>query len=197
MAKISPHTNQEESNLIAIAKLGKTIGLKGHMKCYPMTDFPEIFIPDITFFAQKNHIFQNSKEYITLHLKEFNPIKSLIIFQEIDSLEMAKTLTNAILYTTLQDTKKYCTLKENEFFWFEIMGFKIIEDEETLGYVEDIERIGATDYLVICTDPKLSSAPLKLKKHFLIPYIDPYIISTDAKAYHIYTKNAKALLLAS
>lgn len=196
MAKTSPHTNQEESNLIAIAKLGKTIGLKGHMKCYPMTDFPEIFIPDITFFAQKNHIFQNSKEYITLHLKEFNPIKSLIIFQEIDSLEMAKTLTNAILYTTLQDTKTHCALGEDEFFWFEVIGFSIIEDEETLGYVEDIERIGATDYLVICTDPKLCT-PLKLKKRFLIPYIDPYIIYTDTKTHHIYTKNAKALLLAS
>lgn len=196
MAKTSPHTNQEESNLIAIAKLGKSVGLKGLMKCYPMTDFPEIFTSDITFFAQKNHIFQNSKEYITLHISEFNEAKSLIGFKEVDSIEMAKTLTNAILYTTLQDTKKYCTLKENEFFWFEIMGFKIIEDDEILGHVEDIERIGATDYLVICTDPKLCT-PLKLKKRFLIPYIDPYIISTDTKAHHIYTKNAKALLLAS
>ena len=196
MAKISPHTNQEESNLIAIAKLGKTIGLKGHMKCYPMTDFPEIFIPDITFFAQKNHIFQNSKEYITLHISEFNEAKSLIGFKEVDSIEMAKTLTNAILYTTLQDTKIHCALGEDEFFWFEVIGFSIIEDDEILGYVEDIERIGATDYLVVVTDPKLCT-PLKLKKRFLIPYIDPYIISTDAKAHHIYTKNAKALLLAS
>lgn len=194
MAKISPHTNQEESNLIAIAKLGKSVGLKGLMKCYPMTDFPEIFTSDITFFAQKDSIFE--KECTTLHISEFNEAKSLIGFKEVDSIEMAKNLTNAILYTTLQDTKKYCTLKENEFFWFEIMGFKIIEDEETLGYVEDIERIGATDYLVVVTDPKLCT-PLKLKKRFLIPYIDPYIISTNAKAHHIYTKNAKALLLAS
>lgn len=194
MAKISPHTNQEESNLIAIAKLGKSVGLKGLMKCYPMTDFPEIFTSDITFFAQKDSIFE--KECTTLHISEFNEAKSLIRFKEVDSIEMAKTLTNAILYTTLQDTKTHCALGEDEFFWFEIIGFSIIEDEETLGYVEDIERIGATDYLVVVTDPKLCT-PLKLKKRFLIPYIDPYIISTDAKAHHIYTKNAKALLLAS
>lgn len=194
MAKISPHTNQEESNLIAIAKLGKSVGLKGLMKCYPMTDFPEIFTSDITFFAQKDSIFE--KECTTLHISEFNEAKSLIGFKEVDSIEMAKTLTNAILYTTLQDTKTHCALGEDEFFWFEVIGFSIIEDEETLGYVEDIERIGATDYLVVVTDPKLCT-PLKLKKRFLIPYIDPYIISTDAKAHHIYTKNAKALLLAS
>ena len=184
----------EESNLIAIAKLGKSVGLKGLMKCYPMTDFPEIFTSDITFFAQKDSIFE--KECTTLHISEFNKAKSLIGFKEVDSPEMAKTLTNAILYTTLQDTKAHCALGEDEFFWFEIIGFSIIEDDEILGRVEDIERIGATDYLVVVTDPKLCT-PLKLKKRFLIPYIDPYIISTDAKAHHIYTKNAKVLLLAS
>lgn len=182
-------THFDPTQLIAIAKLGRSVGLKGLMKCQVITDFPEIFSSKISFFAQKSALLQST--YTKLTILEFNPTKMLIGFCEITSIEQAKEMTNAILYATLEDTKAYCTLKENEFFWFDLIGCEIIENQEILGCVENIERIGSIDYLLIATNPCLSA---KLPKRFLIPYIDPFILSSHPSKKQIHTQNAKNLL---
>ena len=186
-------SKQQTNNRIQIGKIGRTIGFDGSLRLFVQTDFPQSISADKSYYT--SHIAHPSlrvESYEYLPNKDYAKIR----FYGIDTSEAAKALTNHILYTTIAQSRQDCTLGEDEFFWFEIIGFSIIEDDEILGRVEDIERIGATDYLVVVTDPKLCT-PLKLKKRFLIPYIDPYIISTDTKAHHIYTKNAKALLLAS
>lgn len=188
-----PHETHE---LIEVAKLGKSIGVHGTLKCHLLTDFPEIFQKGVKFFA----IFSSPYEKIThpLTLQTFDPQRHLIAFEEITSMEAAKSLTNFILHSTLEDTRKHCALGKEEFFWFDIIGCRVCEAGILLGEVREIQRIGATDYLLVRTDSTLQKGtPTPLAKEFLIPYIAPFIKDTDLEAKTIYTQNAKALLEAS
>lgn len=186
-----PHETHE---LIEVAKLGKSIGVHGALKCHLLTDFPEIFQKGVKFFA----IFSSPCEKIThpLTLQTFDPQRHLITFEEITSMEAAKSLTNFILHSTLEDTRKHCALGKEEFFWFDIIGCRVCEAGILLGEVREIQRIGATDYLLVRTDSTLQKSA-SLAKEFLIPYIAPFIKDTDLEAKTIYTQNAKALLEAS
>lgn len=181
------------NDLIEIAKLGRSIGTSGLMRCIIFTDFPNIFQKGNTFFIKPYHPISENQAH-TLTLKSFNFSKSTIAFEEINSLEAAKKITNFLLLSSIEDTKKYCHLQQNEFFWFDIIGCDIFEDTISLGCVKDIQRIANTDYLIIKTHNNFSSL---LAKEFLIPYLDQFIISVDIKNKKIYTKNTKNLLEAS
>ncbi len=178
-------------NLIEIARLGRSVGIHGGLKCHLLTDFPEIFQKGIKLYA----ILNSYQDLIhTLTLKSFDHPRKCILFEEICSPQEAKKLTNFTLFSTLEDTKKYCILQQDEFFWFDIIGCNVYEEEELLGEVYDIERIGNTHYLLVKTSPLLAKS---FSKSFLIPYIHPFIIKSIPKDKAIFTKNTKSLLEAS
>lgn len=183
-----------EQHLIQVATLGRSVGVSGAMKCHLLTDFPEIFKKENTFFAIPNSSFASSNTKLTLTLKSFDLSRSLISFQEITSPEEAKKIVNYSLYSTIKDTKSQCKLQQDEFFWFDIIGCDIYEDDTILGKVKDIQRIANTDYLIITTHKDFSK---NFSKEFLIPYIKHFIITTNLETKSILTKNAKSILEAS
>ena len=171
-------------NKIPIAKIGKTNGLKGWQKIHLLTDFPEQFKPNTTFESDK----------INLTIEKIDLKRKIVKFKGIDTPEDAKKLTNRMLYTTEEQTKENIKLKENEYFWFDIIGCDVVENygvpekseifwgkegewgmengeclkgEIKLGKVKDIERVDV-DYLVIDTDEKLINQGYP--KRFLIDF---------------------------
>ena len=129
---------------IPIAKIGKSHGLKGWQKFHLLTDFPEQFKPGSTFTSDK----------IDLTIEKVDIKKGLVKFKGIDTPEDAKKLTNRMLYTTEEKSREDIKLKENEYFWFDIIGCDVYENNKKLGRVKDIERADV-DYLVINTDENL------------------------------------------
>jgi 16S rRNA processing protein RimM len=143
---------------IPIAKIGKTYGVKGWQKLHPLTDFPEQFKPNTTFESDR----------IDLTIEKIDLKRNLVKFKGINTPEEAKKLINRMLYTTSEKTKEQIKLKENEYFWFDIIGCDVVENgkwtmkngqfvqtdkenEILLGKVIDIERVDV-DYLVIKTN---------------------------------------------
>ena len=110
-------------------------------------------------------------------------------------MESAKTLTNAKLYSTQEQTRERIELAEGEHFWFEIIGCRVVEGDEVLGEVAAIDRMADTDYLAITTAPALVEAGLP--KSFLLPYIPRYIVRADTDARRIETRDARDVLEAS
>ena len=86
-------------------------------------------------------------------------------------------------------------INEGQYFWFDVIGCVVKQDDEILGVVDDIQRMADTDYLVVKTDASLIEAGLS--KEFLLPYIDRYIIKVDTEEKIVYTKDAKDILEAS
>lgn len=176
----------KQSKLLHIATIGKTVGIKGDMKLHLNTDFPEQFKNNSSFFI-------NAHEKLTL--KEVNLGRGLIKIDGMFSPEDAKKFTNKKLYSTIEETRKNCHLEEGEFFWFDIIGCKIVENDITLGEVTDIDRINALNYLNIDTDEQLIKNGSA--KTFLLPHNKPFVINTDVENKIIATSGAMDILEAS
>ncbi len=171
------------NNQIYVAKLGKSVGLKGEIKIFIDSDFPEQFKKGATFITNKGN---------SLTVKEYNEARGIILFNEINNIDDAKKLTNQQLFTSEKDTKENCELKENQYFWFDLMNCSIYENEELLGTISDIHRYPLGDYFEINTDKLLVDKTLP--KTFLLPYEEKYILNVDITNKKIQTKDAKAIL---
>lgn len=168
-----------------IAQIGRTVGLHGDLKLHLHTDFPEQFQAGLILASSKGR----------LEIASYNAVRSLISFVGYGSIEAAKKLTNTKLYSTPEETKADCALGEGEYFWFDIIGSQLYEEELLLGVVEDIDRMPSADYLVIKTEQPLVETGLA--KVFLVPYIPRYILSVDDASKKIHTADAKEILEAS
>ncbi|RXJ95612.1 16S rRNA processing protein RimM [Malaciobacter molluscorum] len=169
---------------IYVAKLGKTVGLKGDLKIHLDTDFPEQFKKGATFTTNKS---------LQLKVISFNISKSVIKFESYEDVDVAKKLTNQELFTNEDFTKENCSLENNEYFWFDIINCDVIEDDIVLGKIKDIHRYPVSDYLEIATDEKLIEK--KLPKNFLIPYLpEVYILKVEIDNKKIFTKSCFEIL---
>ncbi len=173
----------KNENFLAIAKLGKTVGLQGDLKLHLLCDFPEQF--------KKGAIFHTEKMG-DLEIINFDTNRSLVRFLGYESVELSRKLVNSILLTNIEQTKKNCPLEKDEFFWFDIVGLDVYEDEQKLGCVEEIERIAQQDFLHVKTTQALKDGGFS--KQFLIPYVDRYIIKTDIENKIIFVKDALGIL---
>ena len=171
------------SDVVEVATIGRCVGLKGYLKLHNKSDFPEQFKKGATFFDKNND---------QLTIKDYNRQKELVLFENFDDLDLAKVLVNRTIYTTKELTRKNCKLKKNEFFQFDIIGLKVIENGEILGIVEDIQDNFANSLLYIKTDEKLimNGNP----KNFYIPYLEHFIISVNLDNEEILVKGAISIL---
>jgi len=168
-----------------IAQIGRTIGLWGDLKLNLHTDFPEQFKIGSKFKSDRGE----------LTVIDVNFKRGTVRFSNYESLDYAKKLTNTKLYANLEETKENCTLKDGQFFWFDMIGCSVVEENEIVGRISDIQRMTDTDYLLIETDKRLIEAGFP--KNFLLPYIERYITKVDIDVKKVYVKDAKEILEAS
>ncbi|HEY9189562.1 MAG TPA: ribosome maturation factor RimM [Sulfurovum sp.] len=168
-----------------IAQIGRTVGLWGDLKFHLHTDFPEQFKVGQTYKSDRGN----------LTVADVNLTRGTIRFTGYESVDSAKKLTNAKLYADEAQTKESCVLDEGQYFWFDMIGCEVKQGDEVLGRVEDIQRMADTDYLSIRTEEGLVNTGLP--NHFLIPYIERYILEVDTEAKIVHTKDAKDILEAS
>jgi 16S rRNA processing protein RimM len=159
----------DKSNNIFVAKLGKAVGLNGQLRLFMDSDFPEQFKVGAVFNTNRN---------LKLKVSEYNSSRELIKFENYNDVDTAKKLTNQELYSTIEQTKEYCKLGKNEFFWFDLISCDVYENNLKLGKVKDIQRYPLNDYLEVVTDDLLVEKGLP--KIFLIPHIfDKYVSDID------------------
>ncbi|MFT2637891.1 ribosome maturation factor RimM, partial [Helicobacter pylori] len=101
-------------------------------------------------------------------------------------------LTNLGLFMSEAESKKLCVLKDGEFFYCDLVGLSVVEENEILGKVIEIQRISQIDYFLVETARSLVEKGLA--KIFLIPYRDFYIKEILLQDQKITTNNAKTLL---
>lgn len=169
---------------VYVAKLGKTVGLKGHLKLHIDSDFPEQFKKGTTFISNRN---------IKLKVIEYNSNRDTILFENYEDIDLAKKLINQELFSSPEQTRHNCKLKENEFFWFDLIACTVYENDLELGTIKDIHRYPISDYLEITTNKTLVSKGLP--ETFLLPHIfDKYILDVNIENKKIKVKDAYAIL---
>jgi 16S rRNA processing protein RimM len=177
---------RKKEELLYVATLGRTVGLKGDMKLHDKSDFPEQFKPGAEFITDNGQ---------TVRLSYVNMDRGLVRLEGVTTPEDAKRFTNANLHTTYEATRENCKLEEGEHFWFDIIGCEVVEECRELGVVTDMERIGAVNYLSVKTDSLLVAQGES--KNFLIPHQPPFVLSTDVEKKVIEVEGGLDLLRAS
>ncbi|QQF51819.1 16S rRNA processing protein RimM [Campylobacter fetus subsp. venerealis] len=172
-----------KSDFVEVCILGKTVGLKGALKLHDRSDFPNQFKKGAKFYDI------NSKEFV---IKSYDRNNNLVIFENYDSIDLAKTLVNYILYRSINDTIRDCKLAKDEFFYFDIVGCNVFEDKILLGEVIDILEVGAGFLFSIKTEDDLVKAGLN--SNFYIPYNDNFTQNIDIKSKKIHVKNSLDIL---
>lgn len=175
-----------KEQLLHIATIGKTVGIKGDMKFHDKSDFPEQFKVGSSFLI-------NKKDKITL--TDVNIDRGLVKINNLSNPQDCKKFVNAKLYTTYEETRKNCHLEKGEFFFFDLEDCQVYEDGKLLGVVSEIERIAVTNYLYIVTDKSLVESGLP--KSFLVPFIEPFKKDVDIKKKVITLAGALDILEAS
>ncbi len=170
---------------LAIARLGRSVGLKGEMRFFNLCDFPEQF--------KAGAVFESDRGQITIERVNFD--RGTIKLEGVDTPEEAKKFTNAYLYSDESKTKEQIELGKDEYFWFDIIGLNLFEKGELLGKVIDIDRLPAADYLVVATDEALQKQ--NLPKRFLVPFLDKFVKNVDLEKKTIEADGAKEILEAS
>lgn len=171
------------NELLEVARLGKTTGLKGGLRLHNTSDFPSQYKKGAKFYLKNGEI---------LEILNFNKTTSSVIFKGYEDVDLANTLVNEYLYATISQTKAHCKLQKDEYFYFDILGCEICENDEILGTVEDISESGTNYLFYVKTATNL--AQNGLPKEFFVPYIDEYVEKISISEKKIYTKNAKAIL---
>jgi len=130
--------------LVAIAKIARTRGLRGEVVADLLTDFPERFegLEDVTA------VFPDGKRR-ELKIEKFWFQKGRVIlkFRDVDSIESAETLRDAKVCVHESEAVE---LEDDEYFDWELEGCAVETAEgEKLGTVREIMRTGGTEVLLI------------------------------------------------
>ena len=167
--------------MIEVAKLGKTVGLKGFMKLHFLTDFPEQFKKGCTYHTRIGD----------LTIEALND-KGDVKFVGYNTKEDAAKLTNLILSSTIEESNELCELEDDEYFWYDIIGLEVVEGDTLIGTVREIERYPTEDHLLIDIDETLKKT--KKLERFLLPYNKRTIVDVDLKAKRVVVTGALEII---
>ena len=144
-------------DFLRIGVVTTTHGLKGEVKVYPTTDSPKRFL------EVENVILKTQKGDIRTKIKEVRFFKSLVIvgFDAFDNVDQVKGLSGTDIMIAREDAQP---LEEGEYYIADLIGCKVIADEESikncgnllkngneLGVVKDVLQTGANDVYVVKT----------------------------------------------
>ena len=151
-------------DLVAIAKLAKTRGLRGELIADVLTDFPERFDDLENVIA----ILPSGKQQ-DLKIERFWFQKGRVVlkFKGFDSIETAENLRNAEI--CVPETEAVA-LEEDEFFDWELEDCEIETlDGTKIGKVKEILRTGGTEVLIVQGETK----------EYLIPFAGTICVDVD------------------
>lgn len=158
--------------LYTVGTIVNTHGIRGEVKVVPHTDFAE------QRFAKKSQLFivpsKGGKTVpVTVESSRFHKNMYFIKFMEISGINEAEKYKESLLKISevLQED-----LPENEYYFHEIIGCRVITDDEPaeeLGTITEILTPGANDVWVVTT-PK--------GKEILLPSIPDVVLDVDKES---------------
>jgi 16S rRNA processing protein RimM len=156
-----------EERLLNIGKVVNTHGIKGEIKIWPQTDFPEVR------FKAGNKLMMvppDGGQPITIEIISSREQKKMFVlkikgFDNINQVEKYKGWELKV--SELERVE----LAEGEYYLRDIIGCAVETDEgESLGIITDVLSPGANDIWVV---------KLKNGKELLLPVIDDVVLDVD------------------
>jgi len=165
--------------LIPVAKILTTHGIRGELKVSPLLSNSELLFQIKNFYPSKNK--ENPLEVENIRKGPGYNIY-LVKFKDI-GFEEAQALTNQILYIDLEDLPE---LGEDEFYYYQIIGFKVKDKENNLwGEIKEIMPMGEYDLILVKNQEG---------EEFYIPLVEEYVEEINFQEKTLLVKNIKELV---
>ena len=151
-------------DLVAIARIAKTRGLRGEAVADVLTDFPERFDDLETVTAVTPG---GARRELKIEKFWFQKNRVILKFAGIDSIEAAETLRD---FEICIPESEAVELEEDEYFDWELEGCAVETVEgERIGLVREVMRTGGTENLIVAG----------AEKEYLIPFAETICIEVD------------------
>lgn len=154
-------------DFLQIGVISSTHGIKGEVKVFPTTD-------DVNRFKKLKEVYLDTgKEKLTLHPESVKFFKQFVIlkFKEYSNINDVEQFRQKSLLVDRQNAVK---LRKDEYFIADLIGLKVVTDEEeTLGVLKDILQTGANDVYIVETEDG---------KEVLLPAIKECVLKVDVEA---------------
>ena len=152
-----------------VGTIVNTQGLQGEVRVLHTTDFPEERFAKnsvLALFDEQDNFVQELKvktgrAYKNMYLVKFDGL------YHINEVEKFKGFTLKVAEEQMDD------LPDNEFYYHEIIGCQVYENDVFIGEIVEILQPGANDVWVV---------KRKGKRDLLLPYIPPVILNVDVAA---------------
>lgn len=144
-------------------KIGKVLGthaLKGELKIRSYSDFN-----DQRFVIGNKLYLNNIKDPFIIKTVRIHKGNYLVSFEGLQDINLVEKYVGSIVYGLKEDV----VLEDNEYFYDDLIGCKVKENDQVIGTVESIYFNGAQDILNVKTT----------KKTIAIPYVDAFIVDED------------------
>ncbi len=158
-----------QETFYTVGKIVNTHGLRGHLKIWPTTDFPE------ERFSQGSELVIEHEKLdaripVTVESAKLHKKTYLIKFEQFDDINEVERFKGGLLKVS---SKYLSELPPGEYYYHEIIGCEVItEDGEVLGVISEILAPGANDVWVVQREKG---------KPVLIPYIDEVVKEVDVQ----------------
>jgi len=159
-----------EESLLNVGKIANTHGIRGELKVWPQTDFPDVrFKPGSKLLM----IDPDGGESVTVEIISSREQKKMFVvklkgYDDINQVEKYKGWELKV------SASERAPLAEGEYYVRDIIGCAVETDEgEQLGTITDILSPGANDVWVV----KLAKG-----KELLLPVIDDVVLDVDIAA---------------
>lgn len=159
-------------NYFNVGKIVNTQGLRGELRVLSVTDFAEERFKKGSLLAIFNAKDQHLLDVeIASHRKHKNvDIVSFKGYHHINDVEKYKGTMLKVAKEHLSD------LAEGEFYYYDIIGLEVYENDVFIGQVKEILQPGANDVWVVERPGK---------KELLLPYIPSVVLDVDVSANRI------------
>lgn len=162
--------------LVKVAYITNTHGIKGEIKVYPLTEDLDRFNEDIDFYIDDENTkvkIIKSRVYrglVYLKLEDYNNINDVLKFKD--------------KYLLINEEDRII-LPEDSYYLSDLIGSEIIDNGKTIGIVKDI-LINSTNDIYLCES--------KDKKEFMIPAVKEFIKTVDVENKKIFVELIEGML---
>ena len=156
-------------NYFNVGKIVNTQGLQGELRVLSVTDFAEERFKkgsQLSIFDDKDQHLLDVEIASHRKQKNFDIVKFKGLYH-INDVEKYKGTVLKVAEENLTD------LAEDEFYYHEIIGLDVYENDVLIGQIKEIMQPGANDVWVV---------KRKGKKDLLLPYIPPVVLTVDVAA---------------
>ena len=150
-----------------VGKVANTHGIKGELKIFSVTDFPEErFRKGSELYL--DHSLLKEQILVTVESAKLQKNTYIVKLKEFNNINEVEKYKGGVLRVS---EEARIELEDDEFYYGDIIGCEVWSDEgEKLGKVTEILKTGANDVWVVERDQG---------KEILLPYIDDCILEVN------------------